>query len=421
MHLNSSNWILATIAILFSGLCPAHGSTLTDPLDTWNLTAGHSPELLFDADTGARFFGDHSRVKCTGGTASTFFYHLSDVNSFVIFCYFWNNQGQLAAYTSADGNNWAPISLTYDTPHQTVDGSPDWQGVRAAPASALPAGTNYVAFTLKPDQVNFFTPQIGQVAIRYGEADPIMDSGPGPSGLIVTTSGSDAHLDWYPIKGAKSYVIERRTAKADEADNRRAKVVDADFHKIATGVVGDNYVDSGLKPGVKYYYVVKAVVNGHVTGPSEQVLASSTPENAVFVDPLTDLNLVVKHSNSLAAGELFGAEAIHRLTANDEFVEYKLTGASSFAINVYTTDDNPSTSISAQTSADDINWNDADVSFKLTAAIGDKWYGSVCTPSSKLPDGTNFVRFKLSGPSTSASPMIAQVRLISPSQVAASR
>jgi len=405
VHFGPLRYLVGAVMILpvFSQVTGA--ATLTDPLDNWSVTTGHTSEMLFDVDNGAHFFNDRSRVKCNGGTASTFYYHLPGVKNFAIYTFFWNSLGAVAVYVSPDGNAWSPISVTSNAPQLTLQGSTDWAEAQIGPAGPIPAGTNFVAFTLKPDQTNFFTPQIGQVAISYDEA--ATDSGPGPGGLIVTPTDGGAHLDWYPVKGAKSYIIQRRSAKTD------------DFHRLAAGINATSYVDSGLKPGVKYYYVVKAQTDAGVSGPSEEVLASSTSDDGVFVDSLSDLSLVVKHSDGLTTSDLFGgAVALHRTGDQDEFVEYKLSGATSFAVNVFTLDVDPSPSISAETSVDENNWSQATISFKLTAGIGDRWYGSVCTPVGKLPPGTNFVRFRLRGPSMGGAPQIAQVRLMSTSPIA---
>jgi len=394
--------IMATLPLACS---VTRAGTLTDPLDNWSLTTGHTSEMLFDVDNGVHFFNDRSRVKCNGGTASTFYYHLPGVKNFAVYTFFWNSKGGVAAYVSPDGNNWSPISVVSTAPQVTAQGSTDWTEAQIGPAGPIPAGTNFVAFTLQPDQINFFTPEIGQVAISYDET--ATDTGTGPGGLIVTPVDGGAHLDWYPVKGAKSYIIQRRTAKTD------------DFHRLAAGINATSYVDSGLKPGFKYYYVVKAQTDAGMSGPSEEVLATSTGDEGVFVDSLSDLSLVIKHSEGLATSDLFGgAVVLHRTGDQDEFVEYKLTGATSFALNVFTVDVDPSPSISAEASVDENNWSQVPISFKLTAGIGDRWYGSVCTPVGKLPAGTNFVRFRLRGPSIGGAPQIAQVRLMSASPMA---
>lgn len=397
--------LVAIITILMTG--NANASTLVDPLNDWSLTTGHSQQLAFDNTNVDYFYGDHSRVKCNSGDSSTFYYHVAGARSFIAYSFFWDNLGGVKAYSSIDGATWTEVSVTSDAPQLTDATSTDWRYCQIRPSASLPPGTNYVAFTLQPDQSNLFTPQIGQVSITYGD-EPVVDvSVPGPGGLMVAASAGSAHLDWFPVKDALSYTIERRTAAGK------------DYRTLASGIDDTSYVDSGLKQGVKYYYVVKARTPNGMTGPSEEVLASSTTEEGVFVDPLEDWSLAVKHSDDLAFGPLFGgAQTLRRTAKSDEFVEYKLSGATSFTVNVYSLESDPSQEIVADVSGDDVNWNSVRVTFKHTAGIGDNWYGSVCTPVDRLPAGSNYIRFRLTSTAAADSPQLAQVRLTSMSEVA---
>ena len=70
---------------------------------------------------------------------------------------------------------------------------------------------------------------------------------PAPSGLTASGSKRKVTLAWTAATGAETYRVKRATISGGS------------YTVIASAVTGTNYVDSGVTPGVTYYYVVSAV------------------------------------------------------------------------------------------------------------------------------------------------------------------
>jgi endoglucanase len=87
-----------------------------------------------------------------------------------------------------------------------------------------------------------------------------------PTGLNAVAAGSTmANLTWNAVTGATGYNVKRSTNSGGT------------YATIATGVTTTNYTDTGLSSGVKYYYVVSAVVGG-VEGLNSTEAALQYPE-----------------------------------------------------------------------------------------------------------------------------------------------
>jgi poly(hydroxyalkanoate) depolymerase family esterase len=72
-----------------------------------------------------------------------------------------------------------------------------------------------------------------------------------PTGLSAVAAGSTtAYLTWNAATGAMTYNVKRSTNSGGA------------YATVATGVTSTNYTDSGLTAGVKYFYVVSAVMGG---------------------------------------------------------------------------------------------------------------------------------------------------------------
>ena len=70
---------------------------------------------------------------------------------------------------------------------------------------------------------------------------------PAPSGLTASGSKRKVTLAWTAATGAETYRVKRATISGGS------------YTVIASAVTGTNYLDSGVTPGVTYYYVVSAV------------------------------------------------------------------------------------------------------------------------------------------------------------------
>jgi endoglucanase len=72
-----------------------------------------------------------------------------------------------------------------------------------------------------------------------------------PTGLIAAApSSTQITLTWNAVTGATSYNVKRSTTSGGP------------YTTIATGVTTTSYTDGGLTAGVRYYYVVSAVIGG---------------------------------------------------------------------------------------------------------------------------------------------------------------
>jgi endoglucanase len=84
-----------------------------------------------------------------------------------------------------------------------------------------------------------------------------------PTGLIATASSStQINLTWNAVPGAISYNVKRSTTSGGS------------YTTIATGVTATSYSDAGLTAGIRYYYVVSAVIGGVESLNSAQASAS---------------------------------------------------------------------------------------------------------------------------------------------------
>jgi hypothetical protein len=391
--------ILAGAMLLAGAVCSTavKAEPVTDALDSWQMTAGHSPGLVLDNTNPNYFYNDNSRVKNGDSGVGSFYYHSTGMSSFAAFVYFWNNLGRIEVYTSPDNVTWTPLTFNHTDITPTTQNSTDgWASARIY--ADVPPGTNYVAFTLRGDPAHVWTPQVGQVSLDVVKNAPAI---PGPGGLSVVAAGSQAALAWYPTKGANSYTVKRRTAESKE------------FHTVASGVTSTTYNDDGLTNGSKYYYAVFADTEGGKSGESDEVLAVPAANSVVMADPLTDWSLTSAHTAKLEFTRLAGDVACVRRTANTrESFEYNVPGASGFTANIYSTGTDLTNSVSVESSPDGTTWSIVPTSLKLAAKADAGLFAAVCSPSGKLPSDTNYIRFVIGDDGLAAAdPSIGQVRI----------
>jgi hypothetical protein len=398
-----SRFLFATATFLSLSLHPicAHAETLTDPLDSWRFTGGASHGVVLDTTNANYFYGDNSRAKCDQASVGSFYYHLPGITSFAVFAYYFQNGGSVEVFVSPDGQTWSSIPLKASTPQLTTNNQhDDWTSARIEADGPLPAGTNYIGFTLHAN-ANIFTPQIGQVSIQYGAVDSV--STPGPRGLSVLAGDASALLTWYPISGADSYDIERRS------------VSESEYHTVAKGVSATSYTDHGLTNGKKYYYTITAATKQGRTGKSDEVLAVPGADTAIFHDPLTDWSLASSHDADLAFGQsLAGANVVKRKSTTRQTITYKVSDATKFAFNVYSTDADLTNAVAAEASTDGSSWKPVAMTFNLPAKLAAHSFATVCATEKELPAGTNFVRFILGADGLPVeTPQVSDIRIAS--------
>jgi hypothetical protein len=88
--------------------------------------------------------------------------------------------------------------------------------------------------------------------------DNVIAPGSTPSGLTATAGSGQAALSWLTFSNATSYNVKRSTISGGP------------YATIATGVTTTNYTDTGVSAGVRYYYVVSAMVGGTETPDSPE-------------------------------------------------------------------------------------------------------------------------------------------------------
>ncbi len=86
-----------------------------------------------------------------------------------------------------------------------------------------------------------------------------------PGGLKATAGGGQVALSWTMAPGAVTYNVYRGTSAGGEAAT-----------PIATGVTATSFADTGLSPGARYYYKVKAVNSNGLSAFSSEVSAVPT-------------------------------------------------------------------------------------------------------------------------------------------------
>ena len=87
----------------------------------------------------------------------------------------------------------------------------------------------------------------------YGTQAPVA-----PTGLTATPGNAQVSLSWTAAGGATSY-------------NVKSAAVDGGPYSTVTNVTGTSYLNTGLRNGTSYYYVITAMNAGGESGPSSQV------------------------------------------------------------------------------------------------------------------------------------------------------
>ena len=88
--------------------------------------------------------------------------------------------------------------------------------------------------------------------------DNVIAPGSTPTGLTATAGSGQAALSWLTFSNATSYNVKRSTTSGGP------------YTTIATGITTNNYTDTGVSAGVRYYYVVSAIVGGSETPDSTE-------------------------------------------------------------------------------------------------------------------------------------------------------
>jgi len=385
---------MVSIAISNPG---AKANDLTDDLNNWGVTAGHADALTLDSGNNVNFRGDTSRVKCNVAGSGSFFYHAPNVKTFTgAAFYFQQDPGTIEVYTSQDTSQWTPVPISYSQPVMTFDG---WYTVQFAPARPLPNGANYILYLIKSGP-RVFTPQIGRLTIKFGDA-----AGNGPKGLSVMSASGQSCVSWFPVSTATSYNVKR------SVDGGAAET-------IATNLKTTTYVDSTASAGAHVTYAVSANDQTGESEDSDYQRRSSGP-GVVMIDPLTDWSLAADHSAGLSIGDVLpGVHAMRRAAAGTQSVTYNMPGLADFAGNLYTTGQSfgDGSQVTAEVSVDSAQWTAIPLKFSDVDTVSPQWGVERLAPKTAIPAGSNYLRLSIVDRTTGGGPLdglqIGQVRLI---------
>ncbi|GAB3801987.1 hypothetical protein GCM10028819_30370 [Spirosoma humi] len=141
-----------------------------------------------------------------------------------------------------------------------------------------------------------------------------------PQNLVATaTSTTQINLTWVGVSGATSYQLER----SPNGNDGWNKVADP----AGTAV---SYDDPGLTPNTRYYYRIRAVVNG-TPGPFSNVANASTPDSPPTTPARLVATAVAYNQINLAWADLSGNESGFQLerspTGNDNWNKLADLGA----------------------------------------------------------------------------------------------
>jgi hypothetical protein len=193
----------------------------------------------------------------------------------------------------------------------------------AVPASAVGldgATVNGMAFTLYGGQADW--DQAGTVSAPAA-----------PTGLTATAGNAAVTLNWTASSGAGSYNVYRSTASGQEV-------------RVATGVSGTSFTDSGLTNGTAYYYEVTAVNGNGESAVSNE--ASATPKAPASAGSVTFLaNDAATQGKWASAYGADGYDIGQGPASLPSYAQVNITGNANYTWNGSTSDvralQNPST------------------------------------------------------------------------------
>lgn len=205
-----------------------------------------------------------------------------------------------------------------------------------------------------------------------------------PGALTVLAASDEAALNWFPIKDAATYAVERTTFE------------DADPKIVAAGLTGSAYFDRGLKPSERYEYVLCGLDRKGAVVAKEIATVAPQTGAAVFVDPLTDWSNADDHSANLAFATSDGVPYVKRNSSDMGTITYNLPGTVEFSFEVNYQKD-LGQQVALETSTDGNSWTPQSLQHTEPVQASATDMLTICSPVS-LPPLTNFVRIDLNGP-----------------------
>ena len=192
-----------------------------------------------------------------------------------------------------------------------------------------------------------------------------------PSGLSVTpTSATQASLVWNVFTNATSYNVKRSTTSGGP------------YSTVATGVLTTNYTDT-FSAGMKYYYIVSAIVGGH-----ESPNSSEATINLPYPWLTQDIGNVVLSGSAAYVGGLFtlvgAGDDIQNAADAFRFVYLPASGDGTIVARVASA---PSSSVSTWAKAgvmmrESLNTGSANLLMAVTPGNGTTWQNRTSTGGS---------------------------------------
>jgi len=135
-------------------------------------------------------------------------------------------------------------------------------GVPAGSVCCIPASSYNGRFIHVEQDPNFRNPWDWVNPVR--DTWPIRKPPAAPTCLTAAAGSGKITLNWNgPLSGAKGYNVKRSTATGGP------------YKTVATGVTSTTYTNTGLRPGVTYYYVATALNDAGESGHSNQASAKA--------------------------------------------------------------------------------------------------------------------------------------------------
>lgn len=238
--------LLAGSAYGYASAEPSTTVTMTDPLDDWSRVFERSTHLTLDSSNASFFGGDTSRVKRTQDSKESFTYRRTDISDYSAKVYYWNpnsdtQTGNVEVSVSTDGSSWTPAASAKSSPAAHGSG---WYGITYTPTTALPAGINYLRFSLADDPA-IFTPQIGEVTLTFQASTP---PEPPPADDTLTIHASET-LE----RNFMGFGVQWEPSDSEWEDD--ARLSDADWNRIFQRV---DYMRPGvLRVMLRSYWYAK--------------------------------------------------------------------------------------------------------------------------------------------------------------------
>jgi len=171
-------------------------------------------------------------------------------------------------------------------------------------------GTAYVNTGLTNGTTYYYTVKAVNLGGTSGpsneaSATPLPPPPAAPTGLTASPGNALIMLSWTASAGATSYNVYRGTSAGGESGT------------VVVSVTGTSCTNIGLTNGTKYYYIVKAVNLGGISGASNE--ASATPLSSIPVAPTgvtaSGANLQIQLSWNASSGAT--SYSVYRGTSSD--------------------------------------------------------------------------------------------------------